>query len=172
MSVVQELFLKNKQKEVEAGLAKQANSLANEPLGYGLTKGEVSRMFGIPVTEVGNMSDRELQQIGAMKQASINNQKMATSSQSLDPAVANMINANREYIANKPGKMPVRPSAEDVQLYAQDGVDVVKNYNNEMDDYLYKKAMADRYESNVDPVAADKWRNYGLGQELLNKVQK
>ena len=145
------------QNAVDEGIAKKYAEveLAKQPMGYGLTRGELAEILAVPVTDVGDVPDEALYNIAAQKQASMKN----------------MIAENRAYHANKPvGGPPQRPSQADANFYEQDGVDIMKMYDKGMKEYQMQKAVADKYEAGIDPVEASKWQNYGLGSKFAGQV--
>lgn len=73
--------------------------------------------------------------------------------------IMRMIDANRVGVnaANASRTQPEIPSASDAAFYAQDGIDVYKGYNKDMEEYARNKALADAYSNTVDQGLAAKW---------------
>lgn len=70
-------------------------------------------------------------------------------------AIAN----NRQYNVDRNVTEPRAPSASDVEFYGYDGVDVMRDYDNRMDEYNLANANARQYEKGIDQEVANKWRN-------------
>lgn len=141
MGFLEELAAKHQQAAEIAEMRR-----AREDAGYGLSKGEVAKAWGIPVSAVNDefisSNDRAIKELGDRK--------------AMEYAEAmKAIQANREYNKARQGVDSYNKVWSD-EAFARE----MTPSGAESKEYLANKAVVDRYNDGIDQGLAAKWRTY------------